>query len=163
MKLKRIIFMALGFLFTGLAFAGVALPVLPTTPFLLCAAFFFARSSDRWYHYLLNHRIFGQYLRDYFNHEMTIGNKGRTIAVLWIGMGICMWLLRSKLWLVILLGLIACAVTVHLLSLKSVPSKKSQSAPSRADRPQAFRDEADLVCEVQSVHEAGPRKEVRAS
>ncbi|MDD7465089.1 MAG: YbaN family protein [Actinomycetaceae bacterium] len=127
MRIKKVVMMALGFLFTGLAFLGVALPVVPTTPFLLLAVFFFARSSERWHSYLLNHRIFGQYLTDYYNHEMTIGNKWRTILILWCGMGLCMWLLRSKLWLVILLAVIAIGVTIHLVSLRSVTPEKSAS------------------------------------
>ena len=126
MKLKNAIFCALGFIFTALAFLGVVLPVLPTTPFLLLAVFFFARSSQRWHNYLLNHRIFGQYLRDYYNHEMTIVNKWRTLVVMWLGMGICMWLLREKIWLVVLLIVIAVGVTIHLCLLKSVRHKRCE-------------------------------------
>ncbi|MCI6574040.1 MAG: YbaN family protein [Actinomycetaceae bacterium] len=140
MNVKKLVMMALGFLFTGLAFLGVVLPVLPTTPFLLLAVFFFARSSERWHHYLLNHRIFGQYLTDYYNHEMTISNKWRTLALMWIGMGICMWLLRGKLWLVILLAVIAIGVTIHLVSLRSVTPEESASrklSPKDSEEPGA--------------------------
>ena len=119
----RIVFLGLGFVFTGLAFLGAFFPIIPTTPFLLLAVFCFSRSSERWKCYLLNHRIFGQYLTDYYNHEMTVANKGRTIATLWIGMLICMWLVRDRLWLVGLLGAIAIGVTIHLVSLRSAPKR----------------------------------------
>ena len=128
MRLKNAIFCALGFIFTGLAFLGVFLPVLPTTPFLLLAGFFFARSSERWHNYLLNHRIFGQYLRDYYNHEMTVANKGRTLIIMWLGMGICMWLLREKIWLVVLMVVIAIGTTIHLCSLKSAQRECSEQS-----------------------------------
>ena len=125
MRIARYIFLVLGFLFTGLACIGVFFPVMPTTPFLLLAVFFFSRSSQRWRAYLLNHKIFGQYLTDYYNHEMTLANKGRTIATLWIGMLICMWLVRSRIWISVLLGVIAVGVTIHLVSLRSAPPRKA--------------------------------------
>lgn len=133
MRVKKILMMGLGFLFTGLAFVGVALPLIPTTPFLLLAVYFFARSSERWHNYLLNHRIFGPYLTDYYNHQMTVSNKARTITVLWIGMGICMWLVRARIWLVALLAAIAIGVTIHLLSLRSAQRASQPPEPAAAE------------------------------
>lgn len=48
---------------------GVLLPVLPATPFLLLAAACFARSSDRFYRWLLNHRAFGPLVREWRQHR----------------------------------------------------------------------------------------------
>ncbi|MFW1678345.1 YbaN family protein [Pontibacter sp. JAM-7] len=44
---------------------GVVVPLLPTTPFVLLAAFCFSRSSERLHQYLLNHRVFGKLIRDW--------------------------------------------------------------------------------------------------
>lgn len=49
----------LGLACVGLAMVGAVLPLLPTVPFLLLAAFFFARSSERLHNWLLTHRQFG--------------------------------------------------------------------------------------------------------
>ncbi|MDY2940961.1 MAG: YbaN family protein [Varibaculum sp.] len=125
----RYLFMGLGFLFVGLAGLGVFLPLIPTTPFLLLAVFFFARSSQRWQNWLLNHRIFGQYLRDYQNHEMTTGSKAGTITFMWVGMGVCMFVLRERPWLVGLLLVIAVGVTIHLLLL-SAPERSAAASES---------------------------------
>ncbi len=61
----RYLWLGLGFLFTGLGFIGAFLPIMPTTVFLLIAAYFFARSSPRFYNWLMNNRLFGQLLRDW--------------------------------------------------------------------------------------------------
>jgi len=55
----RRLWLAGGALALLLGIVGIALPLLPTTPFVLLAAFCFARGSERWEHWLLNHRHFG--------------------------------------------------------------------------------------------------------
>ncbi|HUF03592.1 MAG TPA: YbaN family protein [Aridibacter sp.] len=65
---KKFIFLTLGIIAVGLGFIGAFLPLLPTTPFLLLAAFFFSKSSERMHQWLLNHRLFGTLLRDWREH-----------------------------------------------------------------------------------------------
>jgi uncharacterized protein len=65
----RAAWLAAGFLFLGIAIVGIALPVLPTTPFLLLAAACFARSSQRFYDWLLNHPAFGPLVREWREHR----------------------------------------------------------------------------------------------
>lgn len=48
---------------------GVFLPVMPTVPFLLLSAWCFARSSPRFYNWIMNHRVFGPPLRDFRIHR----------------------------------------------------------------------------------------------
>ena len=63
--LLRYVWMGLGFLFTGLGFLGYVLPGLPGTVFILMAVYFFARSSPRFYNWLLNNPVFGGLIRDW--------------------------------------------------------------------------------------------------
>jgi hypothetical protein len=56
---------ALGLICVALAMIGIVLPLLPTVPFLLLAAFFFARSSSRLHHWLITHRTFGPLIQDW--------------------------------------------------------------------------------------------------
>ena len=63
--LKRALWLCLGMLFLSLGMIGVLLPGLPTTPFMLLAAACFARSSKRFYSWLLNNRLFGDKVRRY--------------------------------------------------------------------------------------------------
>lgn len=53
------------YLFLVVALIGVAVPLLPTTPFVLLAAFAAARGSPRLHAWLLRHRVFGEVIRDW--------------------------------------------------------------------------------------------------
>lgn len=61
----RLIWAAIGLSSLGLGIVGVFVPLLPTVPFLLLAAFCFARSSERMLHWLLSHRHFGPAIIDW--------------------------------------------------------------------------------------------------
>lgn len=61
----RILWLICGLLCVGLALVGVVLPLLPTVPFLLLAAFCFARSSERLHHWLVTHKTFGPMILDW--------------------------------------------------------------------------------------------------
>jgi uncharacterized membrane protein YbaN (DUF454 family) len=54
-----------GFVFVGLAAIGAVLPILPTTPLLIVAAACFARSSPRFYNWLLANPVFGPLIREW--------------------------------------------------------------------------------------------------
>lgn len=55
----RIIWAVFGLISVGLGLIGVFLPLLPTVPFMLLAAFCFARSSERLHHWLITHKTLG--------------------------------------------------------------------------------------------------------
>jgi len=63
-----------------LGILGIFLPLLPTTPFLLLASACFARGSPRLHGWLLSHRLFGPYLRD-FEEGKGIPRKAKILAM----------------------------------------------------------------------------------
>ena len=79
----RAVYLVLGFVSLGVAFVGVALPLIPTTGPVLLAAFFFAKSSERFHNWLLNHRWFGPGIRDY-QAGLGIPMKAKVTAVVMI-------------------------------------------------------------------------------
>ncbi len=80
-KLKQRLYLTAGFISVGLGVAGIPLPLLPTTPFLLLAAFCFARGSERWHNWLMSHRTLSPYIRA-FRHRtgLTREQKWRIAA-----------------------------------------------------------------------------------
>jgi len=80
MRIKRIIYCILGFIFLGLGCLGIFIPVLPTVPFLILTSFFFSRGSkkfDDWFH---NTKIYKKHLENFQkNKVMTL--KGEVLLL----------------------------------------------------------------------------------
>ena len=64
----RILWLAVGLVALALGAVGVFLPLLPTTPFLLVAAFAFMSSSQRLHDWLIHHRVFGRLILEWHEH-----------------------------------------------------------------------------------------------
>ncbi len=113
----RYLWLSLGFVFTGLGFVGAFLPVMPTTVFLLIAAYFFARSSPRFYNWLLNNPVFGQLIRDW-RAGLGIPLRAKVMAVSLIALTIgssAIFFVSAIIGKLILI-LVGLAVSFYLLS-----------------------------------------------
>lgn len=117
----RGLLIAAGTFFVGLGVLGIFLPLLPTTPFLLLAAACYVRSSKRFYNWLLNNKWFGNYIKNYRERKgVPLKVKLFTISLLWIT------ILYSAIFVVdiplisVILVLIAIAVSVHILYIKTL-------------------------------------------
>ena len=117
-RIPRFLWVVGGTIFVGIGIVGVFLPLLPTTPFLLLAAFLYARGSERFYAWLLGNRWFGDYLRRYREgRSMTRRHKAITLALLWLGIGASAGFLVPQGWARLLLAVVAVGVTAHILCL----------------------------------------------
>jgi uncharacterized membrane protein YbaN (DUF454 family) len=117
-KAKKYIFLFLGFLFTVIGIIGAFLPVLPTTPFLLAAAFFFSKSSEKFHNWILNHKIFGPAIKDYYNErKITLQTRKKALTMLWISIIISCIILFPKIIHIIFLLIIASLVTYKILKI----------------------------------------------
>lgn len=75
-RLRHGLWAAGGFLFFALGMAGVVLPILPTTPFILVAAFCFARSSDRLNSWFKGTKVYKMVFEGYMTKRpMTLQSK----------------------------------------------------------------------------------------
>ncbi len=122
---QRLLFFCLGSLFVALGALGVVLPLLPTTPFLLLAAACYARSSKRFYDWLLANRIFGPTIRQWQeSRSVALRTKIVAIALLAVTLGTSV-VFFVPLWPVkILLVAVGIWVVHFLLRLPTTPPAK---------------------------------------
>lgn len=64
-KIKKYLWLSLGFVFLGVAYIGVVTPGIPWSTPSLIAAYCFAKGSERWHNWIMNHKIFGPFIRDW--------------------------------------------------------------------------------------------------
>ncbi|MCL4435603.1 MAG: YbaN family protein [Thaumarchaeota archaeon] len=120
-KIIRVGLIISGTFFLGLGLLGLVLPILPTTPFLLLAAFCYSRSSKRMNDWLMSNRLFGSYLKNYKEGRgMPVKAKLFTISFLWVTITFSAFTVVTILAVQIILILVAIGVTVHLLKIKNL-------------------------------------------
>lgn len=122
----RWVWFVAGWAFVAVGAVGIFLPVLPTTPFLLLAAWAFSRSSRRFHDWLLGHRIFGPPLQRW-QRERVIPARVKAFAILsmlasfaWVAFGV-----RPPWYALAAMGVV---IAVGVAFLASVPSRPSRPA-----------------------------------
>ncbi len=120
-SLNKTILIVIGTFSVVLGIIGIFLPILPTTPFLLLAAACYARSSQKFYYWILNNRWFGNYIKNYREGKgISFRIKLFSISFLWIT------ILYSTIYVVhvvvvkFILILVAVGVTIHILSIRTL-------------------------------------------
>jgi len=127
-KLKRKLLIVAGTISTAVGIVGIFVPILPTTPFLLLAAACYLRSSRKFYHWLLNNRFFGAYVRNYLQGRgMPLKLKILTILLLWVTIACSAIFAVQALIIRVILALIATGVTAHIILIKTTPGDQNQS------------------------------------
>lgn len=119
--MTRSLWLLLGLASTACGIVGAVLPLVPTTPFLLLAAFAFARSSPRLHHWLLNHRHFGRLILDWQQHGSINRRVKRTaLAVMAVMLGLT-WLSGVANWILAIQGAVLASVATFLLTRPEPP------------------------------------------
>jgi uncharacterized protein len=93
--IRRRLWISAGFLSLVLGIIGIPLPLLPTTPFLLLAAFCFSRGSDKFHDWLVNHAHFGPPIRDW-RRNRAIAFRVKVVSTLMMLGGYALLLLHPS-------------------------------------------------------------------
>ena len=126
--MTRGLLIILGWLAVMLATLGVVLPLLSTTPFLLLAAWCFARSSPRFHHWLLYRSWFAPYLRHWQQHRaLPPGAKWKAVLVIVLTFACSLWLVKIWWGRGLLLLMLAILLTFMLrLPVIDLPQQKQR-------------------------------------
>lgn len=113
-QVVRHLYIAGGFCALLLGALGVFLPILPTTPFVLLAAACFARGSENFHRWLMEHHLTGPMIRAWYEHRsMPAGVKGWAYLLTVLSFGSSIFVVEP-LWLKIVLGLLALVLIIVL-------------------------------------------------
>ena len=123
-RLIRSLYLIVGFAAVILAVAGVILPILPTTPFLLLAAACFARSSKRFHDRLLANRIAGPIIREWIEHRSIRRQVKRWVYLLMaLSFGSSI-LMMTSMWHQAMLAVLGIVLTLFIWD---IPERDSNS------------------------------------
>ena len=122
---KSRLFIAAGSMSLGIGIVGIVVPLLPTTPFLLLAAYCYGRGSKRLQNRLLSNKLVGSYLRNYLEGKaMSLKAKIWSLSILWCVIGCTAAFVTDSPITRIVLFAVGSGVTVHVALLRVVvPSK----------------------------------------
>lgn len=131
MKIKKILWICLGCIGVGLGAVGAVVPMLPAFPFLLLAAFSFARSSEKLHTWFINTKLYKDNLEDYVAGKgMTVKTKVRIMitVTLLMSIGFIMMGLKGIVVGCIVLG---CVWAFHIIyfiwGVKTIPAKEESA------------------------------------
>lgn len=120
-RLTRGLLIVAGTLSVGLGVLGIFLPLWPATPFLLIAAACYAKSSKRFYNWLLGNKWFGNYIKNYREKKgIPRKIKAAAISLLWAAITFSTLFATDSLLVRIILVVIAIGATVHILSIRTL-------------------------------------------
>lgn len=128
MNMKKILWITLGFIGVGLGAVGAALPMIPAFPFLLLAAFSFARSSEKLHTWFIGTKLYKDNLEDFVAGKgMTVKTKVRIMVTvtLLMSVGFIMMGMKGIVTGCVVLGFVWLFHMIYFLwGVKTIPVQK---------------------------------------
>jgi len=121
-RIKKSLFLVFGTISLVLAYVGVIMPGIPGIPFILLTAWFYVRSSDKMYNWILNHRVFGKLLNKFSEKEkVPLGFKIFVVSQLWVSVTVTLIWFVHNIYIqipIVIIGIIASIVVFRMKKTK---------------------------------------------
>ena len=118
---RRIALIVVGLVSLALGAIGIVVPLLPTTPLVLLAAFAFANSSETLHQWLLDHNVFGPLIDNWRRHGAISGPAKAMAAVSMIAILTISWLMGVAMPVIAVQALVLACVAAFILTRPSMP------------------------------------------
>jgi uncharacterized membrane protein YbaN (DUF454 family) len=111
-RIKKAVWICLGMICLGIAYIGVITPGIPWSTPTVAAAFCFAKGSKRWHDWIMNHRLFGPFLRNW-SEKRIFPTYGKWAMVITMDVSLVItYLVTGNIWLVVGMGAMMLLVSV---------------------------------------------------
>lgn len=131
MKIKKVLFIALGCICLALGCIGIALPILPTVPFFLVTVFCFANSSQKLHDWFVNTKMYKKHLESFVQKKgMTVQTKAAIITSVTLLMGFGFFMMFRKAIYIpcIILGVVwVCHIIYFVFGVKTIKNKSAEN------------------------------------
>ncbi len=121
-KSIRLLWVLIGSISVGMGIIGIFVPGWPTTIFLIIASYFYIRSSEKLYNWLLNNKILGIYLKNYYSGKgMPLKAKILSLFLMWVFglLSIFLWIPGNLSIIKIIVFILLAIGSIFILSVKS--------------------------------------------
>jgi uncharacterized membrane protein YbaN (DUF454 family) len=125
---NRLPYLVLGWTCVSLGLVGAFLPLMPTTVFLLIAAWAFSRSSPRWHRWLREHARFGEAVRAWEEHH-AMPRRAKRIAFIALAASYALtaWVFGPFSWAAIIGGLCIFGVALYIAHIPVLQAQEKRS------------------------------------
>lgn len=134
MKIKKVLFIALGCICLALGCIGIALPILPTVPFFLVTVFCFANSSQKLHEWFVSTKMYKKHLESFVQKKgMTVQTKATIIASVTLLMGFGFFMMFRKAIYIpcIILGVVwVCHIIYFVFGVKTISKAEAEKVKS---------------------------------
>ena len=111
-KVKKVFWFTLGIIFIGISYIGIVTPGIPWSTPAVCTAFCFSRSSDRMHNWIMNHQLFGPFLRNW-SEKRVFPTAGKWAMIITMDISlIIIWITTQNIWYTLSIGLVMLLVAI---------------------------------------------------